>query len=210
MDAARLACLNIAGTCLGGFQTRIGKLHVELAKELGAGQERATIIGDGARVSVPAAAYANANLGFALDYAADVVDYAGRATGGDGAAFTDEYLRLFMLPGVGHCRGGVGPDQANWMAALAGWVEKGQKPATITATATLKQDGENVTGSIETPQGVAEMKGTYKGKALAMAFTIQSPQGAIDIKVNGEVDGTSMKGIIDFGMGMADFTAKKK
>ena len=43
-----------------------------------------------------------------------------------------------------------------------------------------------------------------------MAFTIQGPNGAIDIKVNGEVDGTSMKGIIDFGMGMADFTAKKK
>ena len=80
----------------------------------------------------------------------------------------------------------------------------------ITATATLKQDGENVTGSIETPQGVAEMKGTYKGKALNMAFTIQGPNGAIDIKVTSEVDGTSMKGIIDFGMGMADFTAKKK
>ena len=40
-----------------------------------------------------------------------------------------------MLPGVGHCRGGVGPDQVDWMAALAGWVEKGTKPATITATA---------------------------------------------------------------------------
>ena len=80
----------------------------------------------------------------------------------------------------------------------------------ITATATLKQDGENVTGSIETPQGVAEMKGTFKGNALSMAFTIQGPNGALDIKVNGEVDGTSMKGIIDFGMGMADFTAKKK
>ena len=80
----------------------------------------------------------------------------------------------------------------------------------ITATATLKQDGENVTGSIETPQGVAEMKGTYKGTALNMAFTIQGPNGALDIKVNGEVDGASMKGIIDFGMGMADFTAKKK
>jgi feruloyl esterase len=70
-----------------------------------------------------------------LDYFADVVDYASKSTGGDGAAYTDEYLRLFMLPGVGHCRGGVGPDQADWMAALAGWVEKGQKPATITATA---------------------------------------------------------------------------
>ena len=80
----------------------------------------------------------------------------------------------------------------------------------ITATATLKQDGENVTGSIETPQGVAEMKGTYKGKALNMAFTIQGPNGALDIKVTSEVDGTSMKGIIDFGMGMAEFTAQKK
>ena len=80
----------------------------------------------------------------------------------------------------------------------------------INATATLKQDGDNVTGSIETPQGAAEMKGTYKGKTLNMAFSFQGPQGPIDIKVNGEVDGASMKGIIDFGMGMAEFTAKKK
>ena len=70
-----------------------------------------------------------------LDYFDDVVAYAGKATGGNGAAYTDEYMRLFMLPGVGHCRGGVGPDQVDWMASLAGWVEKGQKPATITATA---------------------------------------------------------------------------
>ena len=80
----------------------------------------------------------------------------------------------------------------------------------INATATLKQDGENVTGSIDTPQGTAEMKGTFKGKALNLNFTIPGPNGNLDIKVNGEVDGASMKGIIDFGMGMADFTAKKK
>jgi hypothetical protein len=80
----------------------------------------------------------------------------------------------------------------------------------INATATLKQDGENVTGSIDTPSGAAEMKGTFKGKTLNMAFSFQGPQGPIEIKVNGEVDGASMKGMIDFGMGMADFTAKKK
>ena len=78
-----------------------------------------------------------------LDYFADVVDYAGKSTGGDGAAYTDEYLRLFMLPGVGHCRGGVGPDQADWMAALAGWVEKGTKPATITATREARRQGHD-------------------------------------------------------------------
>lgn len=80
----------------------------------------------------------------------------------------------------------------------------------ITATVTLKQDGEKVTGSIESPQGTAELSGTFKGKVLTMAFSIQGPNGPLDIKVNGEVDGANMKGIIDFGMGMADFTAKKK
>lgn len=80
----------------------------------------------------------------------------------------------------------------------------------IAATATLKQDGEKVTGSIDTPQGTAEMTGTLKGKALSLAFTVPGPNGNLDIKVNGEVDGASIKGIIDFGMGMADFTAKKK
>ena len=80
----------------------------------------------------------------------------------------------------------------------------------INATATLKQDGENVTGSIDTPQGTAQMTGTYKGKALNMSFTIPGPNGNLDIKVTGEVDGASMKGVIDFGMGMAEFTAKKK
>jgi 2-methylcitrate dehydratase PrpD len=92
VETARLACLNIAGTCLGGYQTRIGRLHVELAKELGGGPERATIVGDGARVSVPAAAYANANLGFALDYE-DMLHYVlhpGHATFAAGLAVGEE------------------------------------------------------------------------------------------------------------------------
>lgn len=80
----------------------------------------------------------------------------------------------------------------------------------ITATADLKQDGENITGSITSPQGTVELTGTYKGKTVNLSFTISSPQGELPIKVNGDVDGAEMKGIIDFGMGMADFTAKKK
>lgn len=80
----------------------------------------------------------------------------------------------------------------------------------ISASATLKQDGDKVTGSIESPQGTAPLSGAMKGNTLTMSFQIQSPQGALDIKVTGEVDGATMKGVIDFGMGMADFTAKKK
>jgi feruloyl esterase len=68
-----------------------------------------------------------------LDYWNSVREYAGKAMGGDGGAYTDEFARLYMLPGVGHCRGGVGPDQADWIGTLAGWVEKGKAPTSIVA-----------------------------------------------------------------------------
>jgi len=45
----------------------------------------------------------------------------------------DKWLRLFMLPGVGHCRGGSGPDQANYMSTLERWREAGTPPEQITA-----------------------------------------------------------------------------
>ncbi len=43
----------------------------------------------------------------------------------------DNWLRLFMLPGVGHCSGGAGPDQFNKMAALERWRESGVAPDRI-------------------------------------------------------------------------------
>lgn len=72
--AARLAVLNILAAALGGAQTRIGRLHTELARGMGGGVKESSIIGDGARVSRPVAAYANGSLAFALDYE-DVCQY---------------------------------------------------------------------------------------------------------------------------------------
>jgi len=46
---------------------------------------------------------------------------------------TDDWLRLFMVPGMGHCSGGSGPDQANYMSALERWREAGIAPDQITA-----------------------------------------------------------------------------
>lgn len=66
--ATKAAVLNILGNCVAGNCTRIGRLHIDLAKDMGGGRAQATIIGDGARVSMPAAAYANGNTAFALDY----------------------------------------------------------------------------------------------------------------------------------------------
>ena len=80
----------------------------------------------------------------------------------------------------------------------------------ISAAATLKQDGDAVTGTIDSPKGTVPVKGTVKCKTLAISFSIDGPQGPLEVKVNGEVEGDAMKGVIDFGMGTADFTAAKK
>ena len=49
-------------------------------------------------------------------------------------ATTQEFLRLFMVPGVGHCSGGTGPDKFNALAALDDWVAKGKAPTQIIAS----------------------------------------------------------------------------
>jgi feruloyl esterase len=49
-----------------------------------------------------------------------------------------EAVRLFLAPGVFHCRGGPGPDQFDALTALEQWVEKGIAPASMIAT---KSDG---------------------------------------------------------------------
>jgi feruloyl esterase len=51
-----------------------------------------------------------------------------------GAAKTSSWLRLFMAPGMAHCRGGVGPDTFDAVSALEEWVEKGKAPDRIIAS----------------------------------------------------------------------------
>ncbi len=46
----------------------------------------------------------------------------------------DDWMRLFLMPGMGHCRGGVGPDQADFLGAIERWREKGDPPSEIPAT----------------------------------------------------------------------------
>ena len=53
-----------------------------------------------------------------------------------GAAKVHENYRLFMVPGMNHCQGGVGTDQFDPLTALENWVEKKQAPASITASRT--------------------------------------------------------------------------
>jgi feruloyl esterase len=59
--------------------------------------------------------------------------YGGLETGT--AAKTDEYARLFLVPGMNHCSGGPATDQFDMLGALVNWVEKGQAPAQVIARA---------------------------------------------------------------------------
>ncbi|MGH8258128.1 MAG: tannase/feruloyl esterase family alpha/beta hydrolase [Steroidobacteraceae bacterium] len=47
---------------------------------------------------------------------------------------TPGFFRLFMVPGMGHCGGGIGTDRFDAMTALIDWVEKGRAPAVIRAS----------------------------------------------------------------------------
>jgi len=51
-----------------------------------------------------------------------------------GTRGTDDFARLFMVPGMQHCAGGVGPNTFDAVTALELWVEKGMKPAQIVAS----------------------------------------------------------------------------
>jgi feruloyl esterase len=40
----------------------------------------------------------------------------------------DDFYRLFLVPGMGHCTGGPGPYSVDWLGALEKWVEQGIAP----------------------------------------------------------------------------------
>jgi len=51
-----------------------------------------------------------------------------------GAAKTAAWVRLFMVPGMGHCGGGEGPNTFDTVAALEQWVEQSKAPDRIVAS----------------------------------------------------------------------------
>lgn len=53
-----------------------------------------------------------------------IVDYLDKVTRISG----DSFLRFYLIPGMDHCRGGVGVDTVDWLTALEGWVDGGAAP----------------------------------------------------------------------------------
>jgi len=51
-----------------------------------------------------------------------------------GSVQTQEWLRLFLAPGMGHCGGGEGPNSFDAVAAIERWIENGEAPRQIIAS----------------------------------------------------------------------------
>jgi feruloyl esterase len=51
-----------------------------------------------------------------------------------GAANVSRSMTLFMVPGMGHCGGGEGPNTFDMMPPLERWVEKGEPPTRVEAS----------------------------------------------------------------------------
>ena len=59
------------------------------------------------------------------------------ATGNGGLKHVDNFMRLFLAPGVAHCAGGAGPNPVGTLEAVVDWVEHGIAPERVMASRTL-------------------------------------------------------------------------
>lgn len=66
---------------------------------------------------------------WAISYRGSIKYFGNVAASVGGAARRDEAMEFFLMPGVQHCFGGVGPDSIDLLEAVAGWVEQGRRPS---------------------------------------------------------------------------------
>ena len=79
----------------------------------------------------------------------------------------------------------------------------------IDANAKFKQDGENVTGTIEGPQGTIECSGTLKDTKLALQMEVNANGQSIAIYLLADVDGDTMKGSFSVAEMRGEWSGKK-
>src|SRR5262249_55321768 len=77
----------------------------------------------------------------------------------------------------------------------------------VPASATFKQEGEQVTGTLKTPIGEAPVHGTMVGKDLKLELSVPTPQGTVPVTLTGTLDEKGFAGKMSItGVGDADWT----
>ena len=99
-------------------------------------------------------------------------------------------------------------------ATLAAQDKPAEKPANVAGTwdlsvtspngtgsraLTLRQDGEKLTGEIESSVSSGKVAGSVKGNAVAFTATVAMDTGTFEIHYSGKVDADKMTGDVDFG-----------
>lgn len=92
------------------------------------------------------------------------------------------------------------------------WTVTVESPqGTTSIDATMKQAGEDLTGSITSPMGSVDFKGKVIKDALNVKYMLELQGNSIEIVMTGTVAGDSITGNLNFGgMGDVPWTAKKK
>ncbi len=88
---------------------------------------------------------------------------------------TTDFFRLFMMPGVFHCAGGIGPDMLDTITPLVDWVERGVAPDRLVASRRL--DGKVLRTRPLCPY---PLEARYTGTGSideAASFTCAAPAG---------------------------------
>lgn len=86
----------------------------------------------------------------------------------------ENWMRLFMIPGMGHCQGGPGPSQVNYMGALERWRESGVAPDQMQAYHVTNNRVDMARPLCPYPQ-VAQYKGVGSTNDAAN-FVCKAPQ----------------------------------
>jgi hypothetical protein len=75
----------------------------------------------------------------------------------------------------------------------------------------VKQDGNQLSGTISSQMGTVDYKGTVTGSDVAFGFSFEAQGMNLQIDYKGVIEGDTMKGTAKFGdFGEGNFTAKRK
>jgi feruloyl esterase len=105
----------------------------------------------------------------------NTINYYSQATKVAGGGSQSDWIRLFLMPGVAHCGGGVGPDQADFLGAMERWREQGVAPDQITASRNTGRSGRT---PMTRPLCPFPQVATYKGTGStdeASSFVCSAP-----------------------------------
>ena len=82
---------------------------------------------------------------------------------------------------------------------------------TIENVATLKQEGEKLTGTLASQMGEIAMEGTVVGNEIKWVLNIDMGGQQVAIAFAGKIEGETMAGVFEMGgMGTAGWSAKKR